>query len=125
MMAHEQIGLQRTRPVTKPGDRFHCTVGQAKHDRRNAGEIHQIGLQHAERDTGGAAGVDRVAAAFEDREPSHGGKIVTGGDGMARAANGGTMRCHRVSPLLLRATYRERCHHSILSGCELCNSGSC
>ena len=42
--------------------------GQPDHDRRDAGDVHQVRLQHAERDARGAAGIDRVAAGLQDGE---------------------------------------------------------
>ena len=76
MLAHEQVGRQRTRPVAEAGDRLDRAIRHAEDDRRDAGEIDQIGLQHAQRDPGGATRVDRVAARLQDREPGRRGQIV-------------------------------------------------
>ena len=93
MLAHEQLGVERLRPGPEPGDRHDlAAVGEIDHDRRDAGDIDEIALQHAERDAGGAAGIDRVAAGFEDRKPGGGGEIVAGGDGVAGHGDGRAVR---------------------------------
>ena len=42
-------------------------------------------------DARGAAGVDRVAAGFQDGEGGRGRQIMAGGDGVARAVDGRAM----------------------------------
>ena len=61
------------------------------HDRRHAGDVHLVGMQHGQRDAGGAAGVDRIAARLEDREAGRGGEIVAGRDGVPAAIEGRTV----------------------------------
>ena len=48
--------------------------------RRDAAEIHLVGLQHADRDAGRDAGVDRVAARLQDLEPGVRREIMSGRD---------------------------------------------
>ena len=42
-------------------------------------------MQHGQRDAGGAAGIDGIAARLENRETGGGGEIVAGGDGVTAA----------------------------------------
>ena len=60
----------------------------ADHDRRHAGDVHLVGMQHGQRDAGAAAGVDRIAARLEDREAGGGGEVVAGRDGVPAAVEG-------------------------------------
>ena len=93
VLAHEQLGVERLGPGAEPGDRDHLAArGVIDHDRRHPGDIDQIALQDAERDPGRAAGVDRVAARFEDRKPGGGGEVVAGRDGVAGHRDGRAVR---------------------------------
>jgi hypothetical protein len=65
--------------------RFVSLGRRADHDRRHAGHVHLVGMQHRERDAGGAAGIDRIAACLEDGETGGGSEIVAGGDRVTAA----------------------------------------
>ena len=91
VLAHEDVGGKRLRPPAEAGDALHVAVRQPDHDRCHAGDVHQVGLQHAERDARRAAGVDRIAAGFQDGEGGRGRQIVAGGDGVTRAVDGRAM----------------------------------
>ena len=91
VLAHEDVGGKRLRPPAEAGDALHVAVRQPDHDRCDAGDVHQVGLQHAERYARRAAGVDRVAAGFQDGEGGRGRQIVAGGDGVTRAVDGRAM----------------------------------
>src|SRR5262249_55802510 len=61
VLLHEVIRRDRFRPHTQPVDAGHLAVLRRVDDLwRDAGEIHLVGLQHVDRDTGGDPGVDRV-----------------------------------------------------------------
>jgi hypothetical protein len=47
-----------------------------KHDRCDAGEVHVFALQHAKRDATCHAGIDRIAARFENRKAGLGRQVV-------------------------------------------------
>ena len=96
MLAHEQIGREALGPVAEAGDGDDLALAGADHDRRHAGDVHLVGMQHGERDARGAAGIDRVAAGLEDREAGGGGEIVAGGDGVAAAVEGGAGGGHGI-----------------------------
>ena len=66
VLTHEDVGRQRFRPPAKARDALDGSIGQPDHDRRDARDVDQVRLQHGECDAGGAAGVDRIAAGFED-----------------------------------------------------------
>ena len=78
VLAHEQVGGQALGPPAQAGDAFHRAVGEAEHDRGHAGEVDQVGLQHAECDARRTAGIDRVAAGLQDGEAGGGGEVVAG-----------------------------------------------
>ena len=93
MLAHEEVGWEAFRPMAETGDghdlaRFLRARAGADHDRRHAGDVHFIGMQHGERDTRGTAGIDGIAAGLEDREARGGREVVTGGDGVPAAVEG-------------------------------------
>ncbi len=94
MFAHEKLRIERARPMAQAGNGFNCAIRQPQDDRRHPGEIHQVGLQNAERDAGGAAGVDRVATGLQDREAGHRCEIMPGRHRVAGAIDGGTIRRH-------------------------------
>ncbi len=105
MLAHEQFGVERFGPRPEAGDRHHLALlGEVDHDRRDASDVDQIALQHAERDAGGDPGIHRVAARLQYVEPGGRGEIMPGSDGVAGygdgRAMGGIMRScgHDVSP---------------------------
>jgi hypothetical protein len=91
VLAHEQIGRQCLRPPAEAGDAFDVAVRQPDHGRRDAGDVHQVGLQHAKRNAGGATGIDRIAAGFQNGEGRGGCQIMAGRDGVARAVDSGAM----------------------------------
>ena len=66
----------------------------ADHDRRHAGHVHLVGMQHGQRDAGGTAGIDRIATRLEDRETGGGGEIMAGGDGVTAAVERRTHGFH-------------------------------
>ena len=69
MLAHEQLRVEGLWPGAEPSDRHDLLfVGEIDHDRRDTGHIDEIALQDAERDAGGAAGIDRVAAGLQNVE---------------------------------------------------------
>ena len=55
----------RPRPLI---DAVSTVPSSMDHDRRDAGEIHQFALQHAERDARRDTGVDGVAAGLQNLE---------------------------------------------------------
>ncbi len=68
--------------------------------RRDAGEIHLVGLQHADRDAGRDAGVDRVAARLQHLEAGVRGEIVSGRNDVLGSHDGQAFRGHGVmSPM--------------------------
>jgi hypothetical protein len=71
-------------------------IGAVDDDRRHAGEVHVFGLHHAQRDAAGDAGVDRIAARFQDAEARLGGEVVAGGHHVARPHDGRAMGLHVV-----------------------------
>ena len=91
VLAHEDVGRQCLRPPAETGDALHLTVRQPDHDRCDAGDVHQIRLQHAERDAGRAAGIDRIAAGLQDGERGRCGEVVAGGNRVTRAVDGRAM----------------------------------
>ena len=91
VLAHEQIRGQRLRPPTEAGDALNLAVGEPDHNRRHAGDVHQVRLQHAQCHAGCATGINGVSAGLQDRECRRGGQIVAGRDGVAGAIDGGTM----------------------------------
>ena len=99
VIAHEQIGRDRLRPPAQTCDTFRRPIRQPDQDRRHASEIHQIGLQHPQRDPRRHAGIDRVAAALQDRKPSRGREIVAGRNRVPRAKHGRTIG-HALCPRL-------------------------
>ena len=102
VLAHEQLGVERFWPGAEPGDGQDLFFfGKIDHDRRDAGDIDEIALQHAECDPSGAPRIDRVAARLEDREPGGGGEIVAGRDRMSGHGDGRTVRrwCGHGEPL--------------------------
>ncbi len=99
VFAHEQIGRDRLRPPAQTCDTFRRAIRQPDQDRRHASEIHQIGLQHPQRDARRHAGIDRVAAALQDRKPSRGREIVAGRNRVPRAKHGRTIG-HALCPRL-------------------------
>jgi hypothetical protein len=75
----EPCGTRQLRPRAEAADRHRLAgSGQVDHDRRHAGEVNVLALQHAQRDTARHAGVDRVAAGLEDLEPDLRGEVVGG-----------------------------------------------
>src|SRR5262245_15551583 len=76
--------------MPEPGDGHDLAGGGADHDRRDAGEVHFVGVQHRERDAGAAARIDRVAAALKHRKPGGRGEIVTGGNRVPAAGESGS-----------------------------------
>ncbi len=101
MLAHEQIGGQRLRPPAEAGDALDRSVREPDHDRRHAGDIDQVRLQHAQAHAGGHTGVDRVAARLQDGEARRRGQIMAGRNGMAGAVNTRTMGHYATSRLCL------------------------
>ena len=71
-------------------------VAPIDHDRRDAGEVHLVGLHHAERDARRDAGVDRVAARLEDAEAGLRREVVARRDHVARPHDGRAMGLHAV-----------------------------
>ena len=61
--------------------------------RRDAAEIHLVGLQHADRDARRDARIDRVAAGFEDLETGVRREIVSRGNDVPRAHDGHAFYC--------------------------------
>ena len=80
----ERLDIRGLGPAAEAGNRDHLVaLRQVDDHRRNAGELHLIAVQHAERDSGGDAGIDRVATGLQDRVTGFGGEVVTGGDHVA------------------------------------------
>jgi hypothetical protein len=67
-------------------------VSKIDHDRRDAGDVDQIALQHAERNPGRAARIDCVAAGFEDRKARGGREVMAGRYCVAGHGDGRTER---------------------------------
>ena len=68
------------------GDDF-TAVCQIHDSRRYAQEIALVGVHHVQSQPNGHASVDRIAAAPQDIEPSHGGSRMAGDDNTVRALN--------------------------------------
>ena len=77
LMLAEPCGGGQFRPRPEAADR-HRLPGfrELDHDRRHAAEMHVFALQHAQSDARRHAGVDRVAAGFQDFEPGLRGEII-------------------------------------------------
>ena len=58
------------------------------HDRRHAGHVHLVGMQHGKRNAGRAAGIDGIATRLENRKTGGSGEVMAGGDGVAAAVEG-------------------------------------
>ena len=81
VLAPEECRGGRRRPDAEPVDRHHlAALGKADHDRRDAGDVDDVALQHPERDPGRDAGVDRIAARFEDEKAGVRRRIMAGRD---------------------------------------------
>jgi hypothetical protein len=95
MLAPEILDRRRLGPRAEAVDVHDLALfREVDHERRNAGEVDAIGLQHAERDAGGDAGIDRIAAGLENLETGVRGGIVTGGDHVLRAGDRRTIGGH-------------------------------
>src|SRR4029078_3530351 len=71
-------------------------------------EVHFVGLQHADRDTGCDSGIDRVPAGFEDLEPGVCGEIMSCGDHMPRSHDAHAGGGHSVSCMLGLKSVRDQ-----------------
>jgi len=92
----EHLRTRGPRPDAEPVDRDHfALVRHPQHDRRHAGEVDDIGLQHLQADPGCDAGVDRVAACLEDIEAGMRRAEMAGGDHVPRAGDRGAEGGHR------------------------------
>ena len=81
VLAPEECRGGRLRPDAKPVDRHHlAALGKADHDRRDAGDVDDVALQYPERDPGRDAGVDRIAARFEDEKTRMRRRVMPGRD---------------------------------------------
>jgi hypothetical protein len=69
MLTHEEVGRQRHRPVAEAGDALDAAIGAADQDRRDPAEIDDIRLHHAQHEARGHAGIDGIAAGFQDGKP--------------------------------------------------------
>ena len=91
----EIVRRDRLRPCAESRNRDDAVLGGGvDHDRRHAPEVHIFRLHDAERDAGGHARVDRVAARVQDAEAGFGSKILAGHDHVARAHDGWSMGLH-------------------------------
>ena len=88
MLPHEQIGGQGFRPPAKARDAFDRSVGQADDDRRDARDVHEVRLQHPERDARGDPRVDRVATGFQNGKAGRGREVMSGRDGVTGSVDG-------------------------------------
>jgi hypothetical protein len=95
MLPDEEIDRRGARPGAKAVQGQHlASIGEIKHDRRHTCEIDAVRLQDAHRNPRGHAGVDRVAAGFKDGKTGVCRRMVTCGNHVARAGNGGAVRRH-------------------------------
>jgi len=93
VLAHEKFRIERLRPGPEARDRHHLLpVGEIDHNRRNTGDIDEIALQHTERDPGGTAGIDGVAASLQDVETGGGREIMARRNRMLRHGDGRPIR---------------------------------
>ena len=67
------------RPDADTVDHVHFVAfGEMDHDRRDATEADELALQHIDRQAGRDAGIDRVAAGFQDLEAGERGVVMAG-----------------------------------------------
>ncbi len=94
MLALKELRIERLWPGAEAGDRHDLLfVGEVDHDRRDTGDIDEIALQDAERDPGGAARIDRVAARLQDVEAGGRRQIMARRDGVPGDGDGRPMGC--------------------------------
>ena len=87
----EMIRRDGRGPGADAVDRMYAAVtGGVDHLRSNTAEVYPVGLEHPDGDAGSDAGIDRVAARFEDLESGMCRKVVAGGDDMPGAHDGRT-----------------------------------
>ena len=93
--ADEVIRRDRARPDAQPVDAVHLPALRGVDELgRHAAEVDLVGLQHADRNSGGNPGIDRIAARLEDLEPGVRGKVVPGRDDVPGAHDGGAAGSH-------------------------------
>ena len=81
---HEIVGRHQLGPHAQAADRENLpALGVVEDDRRHAGDIDEVALQHAERDAGGDAGVDGVATRLQHRKSRVRRQVVARRDDMA------------------------------------------
>jgi hypothetical protein len=80
VFAPEELGGCSGRPDAEPvnGDDL-LTIRKTDHDWSNARDIHDVAVQHPERDAGRDTGIDRVSARFKNQEARVSRCIVASG----------------------------------------------
>ena len=76
--SRDRIERCETRPSPDAGDGRRPPVRQTNEDRRNTAEVGHVGMDHVQRKARRHAGIDRIAARFENSKPCDSGQWMSG-----------------------------------------------
>jgi hypothetical protein len=86
----EKIGRYRARPGAQAADsQYLARVGAIDHDRRHAGDVHQIAVQDAQRNARRDPGVHGIAASLEYDKRGMRGAVMAGDGHVASSRSSG------------------------------------